>query len=148
MKTRNGFVSNSSTTSFCVYGVSVICGKTLYENIFGKKEPKIEKIKNCTHDFDRETCKFCPECGKKSWTIKEEKIFYSSEVFESHFKQYDLDFVYGDETCEGNNYIVGVNLCDSKKEDRTLEKLQEAKVKLETLFPGKIIDFYNGVREG
>jgi hypothetical protein len=62
MKIRIGFISNSSTTSFVVFGVSF---KNLIEIA---KIIKIEYLEEgCKCEFDRITCKFCPHCGTKAY---------------------------------------------------------------------------------
>jgi len=92
MKIRNGFVSNSSTSSF----VCDICGEVYEgwdayptdpdydcsicpnEHIMCNShleglEIEPDMVKGCDHDFDRDKCKFCPECGKEAWVEDEEQ---------------------------------------------------------------------------
>jgi len=79
MKTREGFVSNSSTSSFICH----VCGEKFTgmdacpsefdclecpnghimcsEHLDSPLEPVF--MDGCEHEFDRETIKFCPECG-------------------------------------------------------------------------------------
>jgi len=64
MKIRNGFVSNSSSSSFCIIGVerswanrlAVAEGKN-YEG----EEPKIKVVPGCECNVNR--ANYCPECG-------------------------------------------------------------------------------------
>jgi len=85
MKKRNGFVSNSSTSSF----VCDMCGESFVgydaspsdfdcstcennhiicnEHLKDYDEPDMIKEEGCEHDFDREACSYCPDCGSKSW---------------------------------------------------------------------------------
>ena len=64
MKTRQGFVSNSSSSSFCIIGVerswanrlAVAEGKN-YEG----EEPKIKVVPGCECNVNR--ANYCPECG-------------------------------------------------------------------------------------
>jgi hypothetical protein len=86
MKIRNGFVSNSSTSSF----VCDVCGEeytgwdagpcadydcTQCENehamclshLEDMGKVKIPDDKGCEHEFDREKNKFCAECGVEAW---------------------------------------------------------------------------------
>jgi len=100
MKTRCGFVSNSSTSSF----TCDICGEEYSgwdaspgpdygcvscENEHGFCESHLEdykaemsKIPLCEHEFDRDTCEFCPECGEPRWDDLSE---YSSYELPSAF---------------------------------------------------------------
>ena len=90
MKIRNGFVSNSSSSSF----VCDLCGE-VYEGWDASpsdpsyectecenghvmcnehlKDAKIEvrKTEACEHNFDRDKIKFCPECGTQAWDEEE-----------------------------------------------------------------------------
>jgi hypothetical protein len=70
MKKRNGFVSNSSTSSFCIVGVCFTDEKetkVTLESIFAKLG--ITKENGCNCDIDRQKLQsdglgFCPSCGK------------------------------------------------------------------------------------
>ena len=89
MKNRQGFVSNSSTSSF----VCDICGETYTgwdaspsdndcsscenEHIFCNshiEEYKFEipRVPSCEHEFDREAFDYCPECGNYKWDEDED----------------------------------------------------------------------------
>ncbi len=59
MKIRNGFVSNSSSSSFCLIGVR---GDKLAHKLFRKI---VEKVRGCKH-IERGS-EYCPECGKLMW---------------------------------------------------------------------------------
>lgn len=61
MKTRNGFVSNSSSTSFCVFGIRSDLFKIAEKITNFKSTPR--KIDGCKHKFNRKKAKYCPECG-------------------------------------------------------------------------------------
>lgn len=91
MKTRQGFVSNSSTSSF----VCNVCGEKftgmdagpsdfdcvecsnghIMCNSHLKDLPPVPPviINGCEHEFDRETMNFCPTCGKKATEVIAEK---------------------------------------------------------------------------
>jgi len=69
MRIRTGFVSNSSTSSFCVFGIGF---NELNEardalKISGKPTKKM----GCKHTFDRITNKQCPECGEPAYFIQD-----------------------------------------------------------------------------
>ena len=79
MKTRNGFVSNSSSASFVLIGFEVDSLRFSREDILqricpGKIPPKpeTEKKRGCTH-LEIEAL-FCPECGKSMWIEDVEAI--------------------------------------------------------------------------
>lgn len=78
MKIRAGFVSNSSSSSFCVLGIPVektaICkilfGDTTY------------KVRACGHSV-KPDMQFCPQCGKKA----HEEMEYDDEEIGKVFKE-------------------------------------------------------------
>ena len=131
MKIRNGFVSNSSSSSFCIYG-AVLDGRpemnveffskikkefpkqyddglnklidTYTKNINDWNKDRIpilealksvdnpevfadKKTNGCEHSFDRNSAKFCPECGKQAFIVKE------NELKKKIRSSFDLDFV-------------------------------------------------------
>jgi hypothetical protein len=71
MKVRTGFVSNSSTSSFCVFGTEFDTLEAVAE-LF-KIEPPIPE-KGCDHAFDRLVLTHCPEC--------DEPAYYKPEIDE------------------------------------------------------------------
>lgn len=65
MKIRSGFVSNSSSSSFAIFGIctddeTLIKGLQLVE-----QGATIED--GCNHSFDRTKAKFCSECGSPAY---------------------------------------------------------------------------------
>ena len=90
MKVRNGFVSNSSTSSF----ICDICGESYtgwdaypsdpnyecsvcpHEHIMCNEhllDAELPMVNGCEHEFDRETNKCCSECGEDA-TIEREMV--------------------------------------------------------------------------
>jgi hypothetical protein len=149
MKTRNGFVSNSSTSSFFVFGVEAPEIDVLSKMLFGEK-PKKEEPKpepGCVHKFDRKKMKFCPECGKPAWIMPE------IEEDESEYEDYDelssdverkwgVELVYCSDGYDGEWYL-GANM----KSNPPLDKLVAIDKKLKELFKGETA-FHYGVSEG
>ena len=145
MKTRMGFVSNSSTTSFCIYGVEVNCDKKTFEKVTKKEKEVIPPEPGCEHEFDRSKSKFCPECGEQAWLEVEDDDDYCYEDFEEYFSDMGLDCDYG--YGEGATILIGRNIKDEEDKNITLEKLMEVRDKLKKIFPKTKPTFYCGVTE-
>jgi len=67
MKIRNGFVSNSSSSSFCIIGVYFDDAKDALDKLSIEVETK-ETDCECALDCDKlrpEGANFCPSCGSK-----------------------------------------------------------------------------------
>jgi len=146
MKTRIGFVSNSSTTSFVIYGVQVKLTDALYEKFLGKKEEPKKEV-GCEHKFDREKAKYCPTCGSESWVEEEQEEYYYDDIVEFFEYKYNLDCSAGVEYDDGGIYI-GRDIEASDDKDLKLEKLMEVRKTLNELFPKKTVTFYSGCSGG
>jgi len=146
MKIRSGFVSNSSTSSFCVFGILLKDSDKFLDSILG--EPKTTKTPGCKHEMDRENVKFCPECGKKAWNIEVEERDSVEGYGEEILKKTGLEVIEwsGDEEVEAGTYL-GKSLGSWEKgltASRKIEILQETREKIEKLFPKEEPDFYSG----
>jgi hypothetical protein len=140
MKIRCGFVSNSSTSSFSIFGV-----ETSWEEMtriffpeFTKEGPK--NVPNCEHEFDRNVCKFCPECGKPAWRVIEPRDI-EWEDMDKKIGESGLDWVDGD-----GEYWVGESLKGRGGKRAAMKRLDELKIvgeKIKTLF-GREPDFLSG----
>lgn len=139
MKVRCGFVSNSSTSSFSVFGVET-SEDELIKVFFNDTDIHV-KEPGCEHEFDREKQKFCAECGKPAWN------------------EYDKDFEYEDfeEACsekglsyrpipESDEIYVGWNLAGNggkRAAKKQLDELNRINEVLKEIF-GREGDFYSG----
>lgn len=121
MKFRNGFVSNSSTTSFCIFGVALE-RKTILEKL-GLKNEKRPGCK-CTIAH-RESCKFCPECGKPAWITN----CINDEEIQDCCNQLGFGFLSAD-----GEYYIGQDINGLNSNKKRLSYLQEIADKLETKF--------------
>lgn len=143
MKIRKGFVSNSSTTSFAVYGVVLdfeeAVAKFLPDNV------TVTKVHGCKHEFDRDHLQYCGECGKPSWeekSIKKYKDEYSA-IYNA-LEKMGLDCEYDG---EGGILYVGYNVKIKKGREKLsnkIEYMQAVDKKLREMFPYGNIDFCIG----
>ena len=145
MKIRSGFVSNSSTSSFCVFGILLKSPNKFLNSILG--EPKTTKTPGCKHEMDRENVKFCPECGKKAWNVEVEDRDGISEYEKEIMEKTGLEVIewYGGEGNEEGTYL-GKSLESWEKgltAERKLEILKETREKIAKLFPTEEPDFYS-----
>lgn len=116
MKIRQGFVSNSSSSSFCVFGVMLEDPSEILEAF--PQDPENPEP-GCKHSFDRENMKFCPECGAEAWLEPEEDDPY--EVAEEngyHYYECEDGYAFGVE-------IEAYTLSELKKLDSTAKKLKK-----------------------
>jgi len=132
MKIRNGFVSNSSSSSFCILGVYFDNAKSVFEAL--SIEAKIEAEPSCSCDIDRESlrsdgCKFCPKCGSLLFAEPDEWDF--RERLDSELSKLDIGYLSSE-----NWLFVG---CDIGSEngsnvEPTIEKMQKTHTRLKELF--------------
>jgi len=150
MKIRNGFVSNSSSSSFCVFGVNI--GDDEKVKKFLKNVVKIDiedqKEQGCEHDFNRDKNKFCPECGNTAW---EESDYFDAYEYEDEIKKkVGLDLI--PDCCDDTSeFFLGVDIQGlegkGSAEDK-IKKLSDAVIILKGLFPKTKPDFYSGSSSG
>lgn len=101
MKIRNGFVSNSSSASFCIIGFGI------------PKEDGIEEVKNAIDLWADEEIDWDEVCGETT----EEK------VYEYMYNQRTLALFEGqDDDCPKDQYTIGIHL--AMGDDFGLDKAQ------------------------
>jgi len=145
MKIRNGFVSNSSSSSFVIVGTTIDRDDTTTLQKICENHLEItEKMKN---DYSEKICcgkqlrsKFCPVCGKNSddveGTLNYNDLFHdnmwSFRGIDVHTDEYSDDIVVGKS--------LGLDLeGDSVDIDNLIKDLQEVKAKAEELgLKGKV----------
>ncbi len=142
MKERHGFVSNSSSTSFCIYGVYVDDATELLNQLVGEFVPK--KIRGCKHPIAIETVKFCPECGKPSWIVEEDNrdITYDLEAKLEEMGFDVCDWCGGEHSNEGMYFGKSLKGNINNAKD-PLEILRNIDSKLRKTFPKAEIKFYS-----
>jgi hypothetical protein len=100
MKIRTAFVSNSSSSSFCLFGV-----KTDIEELQAvfKEDFACKQVAGCEHDFDRTDNKYCCECGKPAF------IEYKPNI-------YDIlgGYGYGIQRTNYGEFVVGLNVAGKR----------------------------------
>ena len=151
MKIRNGFVSNSSSSSFCVFGVNI--GDEGKVKKFLKNVVQInvedQREQGCEHDFNRDKNKFCPECGNTAW--EEDEYFDVSEYEDEIKKKIGLDLI--PDCYEGDNaFYLGVDVemlsgGKGSAEDK-IKKLSDAIEIIRNFFPKAKPDFHYGSSSG
>ena len=155
MKIRLGFVSNSSTSSFHVFGIAVEKFETLIEAFFKDKNIITKHSKpNCDHIFDREKCQFCPTCGKPSWATWTTSKYDEQNIAQECKKKgwnyiseaYDGDF---NDPGEFLGAVIGLNLAGKGGKRAALKhrvkELEDTEKELKNLFGDNIhTDFLHG----
>ena len=125
MKVRLGFVSNSSTSSFSIFGVQTTW-KELNKVLFPDFQPEPDKkVPKCKHEFDRKKMKFCPECGVAAFNMVYGRT--APDYEEREAKLSELGWVLYSETDLGNGVYIGNNLKGRGGKRAAVNRLDELK---------------------
>ena len=146
MKIRSGFVSNSSTTSFAIYGVKIHGEEKVFKMLGGIKEKSEPEVcYECKHEFDRKNMKFCPDCGRSSKPIvyEDEDIDYYEEILELARK----NGLYAECDYENGDYYIGVDLNKRYSKEKKITLVSDTNAQLEK-FTKLSPDFHFIVIEG
>ena len=147
MKTRQGFVSNSSSTSFSVFGIHASSKEidSLLDSVLGPV--KTTRDPGCECNINRDESKFCPECGKQTWITTTEERDDLCEYAREIETKLGLEVISwnGGENCGEGTYI-GKNLRYWSKELPAIEKIEilgNVNNRLVELFPDKKANFFS-----
>lgn len=140
MKIRNGFVSNSSSSSFSVLGAVLTEDQILKAFKVKTKEERTVKNPGCSHSFDRTKMNFCGICGKPSFiteVVSDESVGIYELVEDSKWSIYS--------GTEFGDYVVGLDLgtVSKKKIAARLEELKKVSEEFKAFF-GEEPDFLSG----
>ena len=144
MKLRCGFVSNSSTSSFSIFGVET-SWQELTKVFFPNFEAEAAKlVPVCSHEFNRLSMQFCPSCGSPAFRKTSEKTTADYEDVESELNKLGFD-IYNETDC-GEGVYVGNNLAGrggKRGALKRLDELKEVNEKIMSIF-GRDADFFSG----
>ena len=118
MRIRHGFVSNSSSTSFAIYGTCVT-DDSISEHF------NLPRARNCTHITDEEA-KFCNVCGKKVW--RSANLRDLIKTIRPGLKDFDLDYFINEYT-----FYVGLGpdkIGDNETGKQFKERIEQSIAKL------------------
>ena len=143
MKTRHSLVSNSSSSSFCIFGTRIENPKGLLDQLTGYIKP--DKKDGCNHKFDRILNRFCSSCGSPAWVTVEDNRDINNELCKQ-LRKLGLDYYEweGGEYLEGGIF-AGIDLSTDiiTKSKDPLTILKETELKIKEKIQNSKIRFYS-----
>lgn len=132
MKTRNGFVSNSSSSSFVVTHKPIILGDKTPKRIL--KDSEIRKLKKYGFEFNGYDYTYSVSCNQDDVIefLLKEKIPFTAECHYGHYHVFYIRET--DEVVEAYNF--GCEM-DTYKPDSVLEMYKNRKLKPYEIFTRK-----------
>jgi hypothetical protein len=133
MKVRMGFVSNSSTSSFCIFGRYF----DTFEEVVKAMKIERQEIDGCEHTFDRVIMRFCPECGSAARVMENDEDL--SERIIATCESYGLEFM--DKSYANYGLYIGWEI--SGKGQELIDNMNKTNTTVLKLFD-KEASFYEG----
>jgi hypothetical protein len=144
MKFRHGFVSNSSTSSFSIFGVA-LTERDVFEKLLGKKWEDTQNC--CEHEFNRKECEFCSTCGSPSFKPADnycnwDDVYDAAEEIGMSMQFLDR----GGDNFDQDTYVIGRNLKGNggkRAAMKDLDSLKALSTELKERF-GEDAEFHSG----
>ena len=131
MKIRSGFVSNSSSSSFAVYGVEIEEFLPFYYKITGKKGTKLSKSIEAD---DGEEYELSEEMANEIIKVLKKKGFDFDIVLNTGYENFKPD----------GSFVIGKDLNNINEEEDSLATLMTARENLKKIIGDKKPEFYSG----
>ncbi len=138
MKTRNGFVSNSSSSSFVIVGFSLPSKFNYVKELLNDIKPLKKKIRGCKHSETKNN--FCPKCGIRTWT--ETFIDQHYKIEKKISEELNIQNFRLDSSIVENELVIGIELIESRgtrSNEFNISKISEEL--------NKIREFFNVTKE-
>ena len=119
MKLRHGFVSNSSSSSYCIFGVMADVYSAA--KALGVSLPEETSEPGCECKVDRTQGKFCPQCGKPLLVTYKYTKSDLQEFVESKCREIGWCM-----ESDGYEWYIGLDLKPKRPSEDLIAAMQEA----------------------